>query len=261
MADYFYYNIMRKTIVQVLDIFNNIRIAKYDKDGAVVDYTNVPLKFAPKTKQWYFKEYKRKKDGLTMTDTVFPMMALNMTSIDFAKDRLVNNLQKITAFNNTTTLSEHLTPIPYDFHFTLEVVTKYIIDMIQIFEQILPWFDPFLILRIDIPELNISSKTDTDDNDYGSNALELRVLYDSITTNQPTDIDLADLRTLNWNFDITVKGFLFQPVLTEPAINKIVEQYYTDTETPSGNVYDTKILTNTSFMKYDADAKILFNLE
>lgn len=267
MAQHFFYNIMRKTIVQTLDIFNDIKIAKYNDTGEIEEYISVPLKFAPKSKQWYFQESQRDIDGLTVTDQIFPLMAVQMTGIDFAKDRTVNNLQKIASFNNANSLTEHLTPIPYDYQFTLEVVSKYMIDMIQIMEQILPWFNPHIILRITVPELNIQSHPDNNDpNDLGSEALELKVTYNGVNVEQPTDIDIANVRIIKWNFDFTVKGYLFQPIIEEPAITKIVHEVYgssisTATSGASGNWLFRDNLMATDIKKYDNDAKILFEIE
>lgn len=266
MSDnFFFYNIMRKTIVQVLDIFNNIKIAKYNDNGEIKEYVGVPLQFAPKSKQWYFQQSHRGIDGLTVTDQIFPLMALQMTGVDFAKDRIVNNLQKITSFNNSNILSEHLTPIPYDYQFTLEIVSKYMIDMIQIIEQILPWFNPHIILRITVPELNIQSHSN-DPNEHGSDTLELRVTYNGVTVDEATDIDIANVRVIKWNFDFTVKGYLFQPITEEKAITKIVNEVYGSnismaTSGTSGNWLFRDNIMATDIKKYDNDAKILYNIE
>ena len=53
MENYFYFSSLRKTILQFLDMFNNINIAKYDSDGTIIKYVKVPIKLAPKQKFYY----------------------------------------------------------------------------------------------------------------------------------------------------------------------------------------------------------------
>jgi len=264
MSQHFFYNIMRKTIVQTLDIFNNIKIAKYNDQGEIEEYINVPLKFAPKSKQWYFQQSQRNKDGLTISDIILPQMAIQMTGMDFAQDRMVNNLQKIISDENSNVLTEHLTPIPYDYQFTLEVVSKHMIDMIQIIEQVLPWFNPHIILRINIPEFNIMPGKDVSDiNEYGSHSLELRVTYNGFNLDTPTDIDIMDYRLLKWDFQFTVKGYLFQPIKNEPAIKKIITDVYGNSSSiaTSGDYLYKDIITSSDVVKYDTDMKILYDME
>lgn len=268
MAEHFFYNIMRKVIVQTLDVFNGIKIAKYSSSGEIESYVNVPLVFAPKTKQWYFQQSQRNVDGLTITDNVYPTMAIQMTGFDYAKDRTVNNLQKIIVSTDSV-LSQHLTPIPYDYQFSLEVVAEYFIDIIQIIEQILPWFNPFITVRVTIPELNIKVHTDTGPNEAGSGSLEIRVVYNGTNVDSPVEIDLANIRLLKWDLQFSVKGYLFQPVKSEPIIKKIINDIYTNkdafdlstmgTSAVSGCFMD--VISNSDIKKYDDDIRILYKFE
>ena len=126
MAQHFFFNIMRKIIVQSLDIFNNIKIAKYSTTGEVERYMKVPLQFAPKTKQWYFQQNKRESDGLNILDQVFPKMAMSLTDMEYATDRAVNNIQKIGIDHTASDLSQHITPVPYNYVFELQIVAEYL---------------------------------------------------------------------------------------------------------------------------------------
>jgi len=271
MAEHFYYNVARKIIIQTLDIFNGLKIAKYNSSGEIEAYVSVPLQFAPKSKQWYFQQSVRNTDGLTITDNVYPTMAVSMTGMNFAPERMVNNLQKIIVSHQQNTITEHLSPIPYNYDFTLEVVSDYFIDMIQIIEQILVWFNPHVVIRLTIPELNITQHPDKNDmNDDGSNPIEMIVTYNGTTIEAPVEIDIANERFLKWNLDFTTKGFLFQPIKVEPYIKKIIMDTYTggtafsnSLATPpiSGQQCFQDIVSNTSAVKYDQDVEIMFKLE
>ena len=276
MANHFFFNIMRKIIVQSLDIFNDIKIAKYNSNGEVERYVKVPLQFAPKTKQWYFQQNKRESDGLNILDQVFPKMAMSLTDMEYAQDRMVNNLQKVIVEHDANSLSEHITPIPYNYHFELQIVAEYMVDITQIMEQILPWFDPFVYIRIQIPELNLKSGHDlTDPNEDGSEALDLKVMYNGASPELTVDMDMVDVRLLAWNFQFEVQGYLFQPIKIEPYIKKIIDDVYTNetalkdslslSMSTSGASADNflfrDITSSTMPYKYDEDMKIMYKHE
>ena len=276
MTQHFFFNIMRKIIVQSLDIFNDINIARYNSMGEVERYVKVPLQFAPKTKQWYFQQNKRESDGLNILDQVFPKMAMSLTDMEYAQDRMVNNLQKVVVSHDDNSLSEHITPIPYNYHFELQIAAEYMVDITQIMEQILPWFDPFVFIRIQIPELNLRSGHNHDDpNDEGSDALDLKVVYNGASPELTVDKDVSDMRLLMWNFQFEVQGYLFQPVKIEPYIKKIIHDVYTNetnlkdslslSMSTSGASADNFLLrditSSTMPYKYDDDIKIMYEHE
>ncbi len=276
MTQHFFFNIMRKTIVQTLDIFNNIKIAKYNSTGEIDKFIKIPLTFAPKTKQWYFQQNKRNSDGLNIHDQVFPKMAMNLIGMEFDQQRMVNNLQKVIIKHESNSLTEHLVPIPYDYQFELQVAAEYMIDITQIMEQILPWFNPFVFIRIQIPELAIESGHDlTDMNEHGSEALDLKVIYTGSAPEAPVDIDMTDVRLLRWNLTFEVKGYLFQPIKQEPYIKKIIHDVYTNeialkdslslsmntSGASADNFLYRDITSNTDFLKYDEDMKIMYKME
>jgi len=50
MRGHFYLAALRRSIIQVLNLFNDIQIAKYTSEGVVIKYVEVPIKYAPKAK-------------------------------------------------------------------------------------------------------------------------------------------------------------------------------------------------------------------
>ena len=257
-------------------MFNNVKIARYNTSGEVERYMTVPLQFAPKTKQWYFQQNKRESDGFNIHDQVFPKMAMSLTDMEYATDRAVNNLQKIGIEHTGSNLSQHITPIPYNYTFELQIVAEYMVDITQIMEQILPWFNPFVYIRIQVPELNLKSGKDVDDpNEEGSEALDLKVVYTGATPELSVDMGMEDMRLLSWNFTFEVQGYLFQPIKIEPYIKKIIADVYTNETTlkdslslsmstsgASGDEFLYRDITSSTMpFKYDNNMKIMYDHE
>ena len=223
---HYFYNAMRKTIVQFLDVFNDIVIARYNPDtGAVIKYVKVPLKFAPKTKQWYWTELRNAEDR---RDHVLPMIAVELESVEYAKERQVNRNHKITAFNDGNALKQIYTPVPYDFTFSVQIAAQYMVDITQIVEQIFPFFTPEAYIRITLPELNIDGEGE--DGKAGIQNLDLRVVYESSSKEAPVEIEEANFRVLLWTLTFKVQGYLFTPIQESKAVHSISLNYYLDEE-------------------------------
>lgn len=221
---HYFYNAMRKTIVQFLDMFNDIVIARYNQDtGQVIKYIKVPLKFAPKTKQWYWTELREAQDR---RDQVLPMMAVNLESVEFAQDRQVNRNAKVEAVNEDGSVKQFYNPVPYDFSFSLQIASEYMVDITQVVEQIFPFFTPEAWVRVTIPELSIEGLSEN--GEAGSDKLELRVVYESSSKDSPVELDEAGYRILLWTLNFKVQGYLFSPMFESKAIHKVVQAYYTN---------------------------------
>jgi len=224
---HYFYNAMRLTIIQFLDMFNDIVIARYNQDtGTVIKYVKVPLKFAPKTKQWYWTELREAGDN---RDRVLPMIAANLENVTFAQDRQVNRNARIESSNDGTDGKQYFSPVPYNFSFSLQIAAEYMVDITQIVEQIFPFFTPEAYIRITIPELSIEGLAD--EGQVGSDKLELKVVYEDATKDAPVELDEAGYRILLWTLNFTVQGYMFSPLQEVKPVHKVVQQYYTSDET------------------------------
>jgi len=237
LDNHYFYNVIRKVIVQFSDIFNDIDIARYDVDGNITKFIKVPVKVSPKTKQWYWTELRDNKDR---RDQIFPMMAVDLTNIEYDSTRQINKHIKVSSTDNGSTVDRYINPSPYDFLFTVQIASQYIADVTQILEQILPRFIPEGYIRITIPELNIIGPTQG--NAQGTDILELRVIYDSTTQDSPIELDEAGYRIILWNIDFRVQGYLFSPVYKSGVVHKIVQSYYTTEQSWSNRNEDIETL-------------------
>ncbi len=232
MNDHYYYDILRSTIIQFLDQFNDIRIARYDHDtGEIIKYIKVPLKFAPKTKNFYWEE-KIDADGGRIRDKILPIMAVNMMDSIFSSERLVNKHHKIRTGRKDADNLEIIkfnNLVPYDFTFELRIACEYQIDITQILEQILPYYDPTNFIRITVPDLDVGHYEE------GSYPLDLMVSLESSAIEETVDMSEADYRALIWSMQFRIEGFVAKKSRPVSLIKKVVQEIYnTDTPTPSG---------------------------
>ena len=226
----FYYQVMRKTIVQFLDLFNGIKIGRYDTEtGRLLSFVKVPVKFAPKSKNWYWME-KIDTNGNRIRDKILPIMGIYLVDVEIATDRKVNKFHSIpTNFHERSGDRRYMkelfaNPVPYNYTFQVQILAEYMVDITQIMEQILPYFDPRLTIQVSIPELSIDGKT--------TEYLDLKVLYNGSNKDDSTTMGPDELRHIQWNIDFTVEGYLFKPKYDYPIIKKIYEEIVIGSQTP-----------------------------
>ena len=208
--DYYYYKVLRKTIVQFLDRFNNIQIARYNSSGDFLKYVEVPIKFSPKEKFWFWLN--ERKD-----DEILPIMSSSLTGIAFAAERATNRKQGIVTSSSldTNNVNKFLNPTPYDVNFQIQIWAEYMTDIDQILEQILPWFQPHIFARINIPEIG--------------GAFDMKIIFESASPEFEAEYTDDARRVLRYVLDFRVQTYLFKPVETSGVIGEIFINFYTNT--------------------------------
>jgi hypothetical protein len=252
-------------------MFNDIKIAKYDKNGNITKYVKVPVKLAPKSKQWYWIE-KTDSEGRRVRDKILPIISVQMVNVEYNSERKTSKHFQVEALRTLNQTFRYTNPEPFTYTFEVKIAAKYIIELTQILEQILPYFTPTNYVRITIPELNIN--TDSATQEQGAKTLELKTILESSSQETSVDIEEANYRALLWNLQFKVDGYLFTNTKLDSNVLTVVQKIYTSdeawshstdttTEQLSGIGHDSEeILTwATSAVKYDNDGNVLSDYE
>lgn len=253
---YYYYRIIRKTIIQFLNMFSNIEIGRFDNDGYLQKKIVVPIKFGSKEKAYYWVKENRR------VDEVLPLISVNHTGIDFDAARMTAKYETITSSVDTDNhvLTYFSNPIPYNVGLNVNIWTLHHIDADQILEQILPNFIPHRFIQITVPELDA-----TFDN---------KVIFNSAVPDISEDMAEEDWRIIKWTLSFTIQTYFFNPLVTTGGgnnpIEKIIINYYTNLK-QFESIDTTSVFTSAApeggvtqyweFAGYDEDAKILLNYE
>jgi hypothetical protein len=227
----------RKNIIQFMDVFSNIKIERYAKDGKTIDrHIEVPIKYAMKEKSYLWLN--ERKD-----DAMLPMITTYISSIDFATDRKVNAFYNFTSECDLDagTVQTYLHPTPYNISFNMSIWALYMVDIDQILEQILPYFNPNIFIRIGVPELNA--------------AFDAKVLFRSATPEVSRELDDPEYRVLMYTLDFELQSWLFRPVQDSGLIKNIYGSYFSDPTAFNNYTTDT-----TSTFSSGASGGITFQL-
>lgn len=199
MFEYFYHEILRKTIVSFGSLFNNISIRHKNDVGAIVSDLKVPLAYGPTQK--FLARLEQSPDLNKPVQMSLPRMSFEFVGLNYDSTRKVTTTQTfITSLaSDKTDIRRSYMPVPYNMQFELNIMTKLNDDMLQIVEQILPYFQPSYNMSIKLID-DIDEKRD------------VPVVIDSITMNDDYEGDFSTRRALIYTLRFTAKVYLFGPV-------------------------------------------------
>lgn len=198
MFEYFYNEILRKTVIGFGTLFNDIIIKTTDASGNVTATTKVPLAYAPQQK--FLARLEQSEDLNKTTQITLPRMSFEFTGLQYDSSRKVTTTQKFIspAANGDGTVKKTYMPVPYNMSFELNIYTKINDDMLQIVEQILPYFQPSYNLTVTLLS-NINEKRD------------IPIVLEGIAMDDQYEGNFDTRRALIYTLRFSAKTYLFGP--------------------------------------------------
>ena len=193
MFEYFYNEILRKTIIGFGTLFNGLTIKQ---EGSTV---KVPLAYGPTQK--FLARLEQAPNLSQATQISLPRMSFEFTGLTYDSSRKVTTTQTIAVKNpdDGTDIKKVFMPVPYNMQFELAIMCKLNDDALQLVEQILPYFQPQYNLTINLVSL-INEKKD------------VPVVLENITMQDDYEGDFTSRRVLLYTLRFTAKTYLFGPV-------------------------------------------------
>ncbi|QIG65704.1 tail terminator [Ochrobactrum phage vB_OspM_OC] len=139
----FYHSLTRNYIIMFGNIFNDITVRRFDRDGKIAQNIPVPVRYGPKSK--YVVDALTPPEGERVS-LKLPMMSFYDANIVHDPERQTNPVH-IVADNDPQlerSLNKMFVPVPYRMTMELSIITKNVEDGAMIIEQILPFFTPSL---------------------------------------------------------------------------------------------------------------------
>ena len=124
MFEYFYHEILRKTVISFGTLFNDINIKKTDSSDNVTSVVKVPLAYGPMQK--FLARLEQSEDLNKATQITLPRMSFEMTGISYDSARKVTTTQTFLAGtkDDGTDIRKNYMPVPYNVDFELSIYTK-----------------------------------------------------------------------------------------------------------------------------------------
>lgn len=233
MINYYYPKTIKNVTIALMDVFNDLTIYKYTSAGTSAQSYNVPITFGPVEKEHLQRiedhEYiasATDANGYKQVESVgqrywisVPRMALVMNGFAYSPDRAYGVNEWREWFAETVSASDvdqvlrDYQPTPYDINFTLYVMTDDMDHLAQIMENILPYFNPALFLRVkEFSFLNIER--------------DLKVTMPGVVTEFISpEMNDDDRRLVNATMDLTVETWMYRPFEYSNLIKVIDSRY------------------------------------
>jgi len=236
MIQYFYPKTTKNVTVALMDMFNDLVVYKYDANGVSAKEYTVPITFGPVEKE-HLQRIEDHEYIASATDpngykqvepygqrywVSTPRLALTMNGIAYNADRAYGVNEWREWFGETVAkegtniddIFRDYAPAPYDINYTLHIMTDSMDYFSQILENILPYFNPALFLRVkEFSFLNIER--------------DLRVTMPGVVPEFISpEISDDDRRLVNGTMDLTVEAWMYRPFERSALIKVIDSKYY-----------------------------------
>jgi hypothetical protein len=217
LGTHFYNETIRKTIVGFGTLFNNIELQRKDNNGDIKQTMKVPLAYGPREK--FLARIESQPDLLenSKSQITLPRMAFEMNGISYDNTRKTNTVTVLKATGaNSSSVKTQYVPVPYNLDFELSIIGKNNDDVIQIVEQILPYFQPTFTLTINM------------NNEMGDKK-DIPITLNNINIQDDYEGDFIKRRSLVYILNFTAKTYFYGPVsATDGIIKQVNVDYYTN---------------------------------
>lgn len=221
LGTYTYHEIIRKTVVGFGTLFNNIELRKFDADENVERIIKVPVSYSGRQK--FLARIEQNPDLNKKFQTGVPRIAFEMVGISYDSSRKTSPVQlyKKSTPGSQAIKTQYL-PVPYNIDFELYIFSKVNEDILQVVEQILPYFQPSFNITIQIiPEMDEKK--------------DIPIVLNSISVEDDYEGDFQTRRALTYTLRFTAKTYLYGPV--NPNNESMIKKAIVDTYVGTGDSY------------------------
>ena len=208
MYNYYYNRTLWESISAFADMFNDMSIINYDKDGKAIGWKPVPVTLGPKEK--VIAELQG--DPATPDSTppnYLPRISIIWNGISRDTERQRGKYEKrrilveyvadpVTGADEPAAIRD-VNTVPYIINIEMSIWTRYMGDMAQILENILPFFNPEA--TVSLYERGIGTER------------EAKVTLESVSPNFVTDISEPERRILQCNLSFKMECNFYLPQL------------------------------------------------
>lgn len=219
----FYHGIIRKTIVAFGELFSDTNIERIGSNGTTTQVIPIPISYGPKEK--WLRRLQENPDLQKTERITVPRMAFEIVGYSYdASRRMPHN------YLSSVERLKLFTPVPYNLDINLHILTRTQEDMLNITEQILPYFAPTMEVTINILDAPATTTT-------------FPIALTSIDMVDNYDVDFDDQRIITNTLSFTVKVNLFGPINsnTGGVIKKVIAGVGADPTYVSGQEFTSTV--------------------
>jgi len=207
--EYFYYNSVRNQVIVFMSLFKGMKVVDEDRDesNTLVQRVETPIDivYTPQEKKLIEWQYEHGYPD-SQYDMKVPMFSVSISSITYDDTRALNFYRQRRIKQNSSQYNDRM-PIPYNIGMTLAIVAKYEAHIHQISENIVPFFGPYIIVKI---KENVSTLINT--------PRELKIDFDgNVGRDIPIEWVDTERRTIRGELNFIIRGWIYKPLTSQPG--------------------------------------------
>ena len=206
-GDHFYHAILRKSVAVFGTLFNDIKVVRRDNNGIVKDQQRVPLSYGPKQKFLARIDQQQNLDDPKIA-LKLPRMSFEITNMSYDTTTKTSALNTITTSTTQTARSTVGQVTPYVVDMQLNIMAKNQDDALQIFEQIVPYFQPTYTLSVKFV-------------DGLDKSFDVPITLTAINLQDDYEGDFSSRRSLIYTLDFSMKVKFFGPAAAQGIITTV----------------------------------------
>jgi hypothetical protein len=190
----FYNESIRKTVVAFGSLFESVYVTRYEVNGTEKEKIRVPLSYGSKEKFIWRLSQESSLSKNSRVQIVLPKMGFEITTLLYDPTRKINRtIQRSNVVSGT--FKQMYTEVPYNINFALYAFTRNMDDMLQIIEQIVPYFSPEFTITMKMNDLH--------------QTVDVPFVLNNTTLNEDYEGTFDTRRALISSFDFTAKTYIY----------------------------------------------------
>ncbi len=235
----YYHSIIRKAVISFGDLFSGITIQNKSSDGTTLRTVQVPISWA--RKQQWLTRLQGDPDFQKKFEVELPRLSFEIVQYQYMPEKKIGNQFERLLVNCGAPKAVGM-PVPYRIVFSLSIYAKEQDDILQVTEQILPYFAPMVNINFDyLPEYKFVS--------------EVPITLIGTQIDEDNHQDLNNNRMIIQSFTFAMDVQLFGPVDTNVSV---IKKTITDINQMNGHGIEEG--TNTVNPRY-ADKTDTYSIE
>jgi len=214
LSPHFYNATTRKLLAVFGTLFNNMYVHKTDASGKVIDRIRVPLAYGPKQK---FLARLDQQDDVSenVVAIKLPRMAFEITGYSPDPNTKINKYNRVVTDTNPLSPNKNTrrTYSPWRLTIDLHILSKSEDDVLQLMEQIVPYFQP---------DYNVSIKGLSDMEDIKD---DVCVTLSSISPSEEYEGDFLSRRAITYTLSFELRARYYGPLIPQPVIMTAITNF------------------------------------
>ena len=211
MRNYLYLKTIWSAVAAMGDVFDDMSVLVYDSQGKAVGYKKVPVTLGPKEKVVAALIAEQGGTSVFPADNYLPRISIAWNGFTRDQERQRGNHERRRLFvdldDGCERIRSDLQTVPWKMDFEVTLWTKYMDDMAQLLENILPFFNP------DAPISFIERGVGLE--------RQAQLTLESVATNFQTDLQNTERRFLQANLTFSMEINFYRP---EEPIGKPIKR-------------------------------------